>query len=233
MPWRGHNLQAVTAQVDPLPVVDKGGDLPRARRISLPIEARGQTPADLSRLNLRLRVFPRAQCIPAAECGIHAVDRCELPVIPHVIVVRTRIFEGVFPWAGKLRETQSSDLTSSLDSLFDKLARENRLKGLDGDTWSKRSAEYLRELTAIEPFPDGNEIASLEFFRQLAGENSMTLRYLNGIGQPFCDELHSPLQRTQSNNLRRILMLAVDPCPTVRPSRVSEGRNIVELIAPT
>src|SRR5579863_4586780 len=63
----------------------------------------------------------------------------------HLQQIHARIFEGVFPWAGKLREPQSSVLTSSLDVLFDKLARENRLKGLDVDAWSKRSTDYFSE----------------------------------------------------------------------------------------
>lgn len=151
----------------------------------------------------------------------------------HLQQIHARIFEGIFPWAGKLRDHQSSAPISSLDVLFDKLARENRLKGLDGDAWSKRSTEYFSELSAIEPFIDGNQLASLEFFRQLASENNMTLRCVNDMSEPSHDELQSRLQRTQSNNLRRILMLAVDPYPTVRASRGLEGRNIFELIAPT
>ena len=151
----------------------------------------------------------------------------------HLQQIHARIFQDLFPWAGQFREPQSSSLTSSLDMLFDRLARENRLKGLDGDTWSKRSTEYFSELSAIEPFIDGNELASLEFFRQLASENNMTLRCVNGMSEPTTDELQSQLERTQSNNLRRILMLAVDPYPTVQPSRVFEGRNVFERIVPT
>jgi fido (protein-threonine AMPylation protein) len=151
----------------------------------------------------------------------------------HLRQIHTRLFEGVFPWAGKLREPQSSELTSSLDLLFDRLARENRLKGLDRDAWSKRSTEYFRAITVIEPFINGNKLASLEFFRQLAGENNMRLRYLNGMGESPRGELQLQLQQRQSNNLRRILMLAVDPYPTVQPSRVLEDRNILELITPT
>ena len=70
--------------------------------------------------------------------------------------IHARIFQDLFPWAGQFREQQSSSLNSSLDMLFDRLARENRLKGLDGDAWSKRSAEYFSQLSAIEPFIDGN-----------------------------------------------------------------------------
>src|SRR5205823_2612374 len=91
--------------------------------------------------------------------------------------------------------------------------------------------EYFAEIVAIEPFVEGIELASLEFFRELASENNMTLRWLNGINEPSHDEMQSQLQREQSNNLRRILMLAVDPDPSsVRPSRVPEARNPLEII---
>lgn len=147
----------------------------------------------------------------------------------HLQQIHARIFQDLFPWAGQFREQQSPPLASSLDMLFDRLARDNRLKGSDGDAWSKRSTEYFSQLSAIEPFIDGNELASLEFFRQLANENNMTLRCVHGSPE----ELQSQIQRTQSNLLRRILMLAVDPYPTVRPSRVLEGRNTFELVAPS
>lgn len=150
----------------------------------------------------------------------------------HLQQIHARIFQDLFPWAGQFREQQSPPLASSLDMLFDRLARENRLKGLDGDAWSKRSTEYFSQLSAIEPFIEGNELASLEFFRQLASENNMTLRCVNGISEQNLEELRSQLQRTQSNNLRRILMLAVDPYPTVQPNRALEGRDLLELIAP-
>ena len=178
---------------------------------------------------------PSALDQAAAEAIAFRLSDLRLRPVPgaydssHLLQIHARIFQDLFPWGGQFRE---SSLTSSLDTLFDRLARENRLKGLDGDAWSKRSTEYFSELSAIDPFTDGNELASLEFFRQLASENNMTLR-VNGMSEPSPDELQSHLQRTQSNNLRRILMLAVDPYPAVRPSRALEGRNMFELIIPT
>ena len=142
----------------------------------------------------------------------------------HLQQIHARIFQDLFPWAGQFREPHSPSLPSSLDMLFDRLARENRLKGLDGDAWSKRSTEYFSELSAIQPFIDGNELASLELFRQLASENNMTLRGVQGMSEPESDELRSQLQRTQSNNLRRILILAVDPYP----ARVRSNRDQTE-----
>ncbi len=147
----------------------------------------------------------------------------------HLQQVHARIFQELFPWAGQFRMPESS---SSLDTLFDKLARENRLKGLDTDTWSKRSTEYFTEIAAIEPFIGGTELASLELFRELARENNMTLRWLNAMSEPPHEEMQPQLQQTKSNNLRRILMLAVDPYPSgARTSRGLEAGNPLELIA--
>ena len=147
----------------------------------------------------------------------------------HLQQIHARIFQDLFPWAGQFSAPESS---SSLDTLFDRLARENRLKGLDPDVWSNCSTEYFAEIVAIEPFIGGTELASLEFFRKLASENNLTLRWTNAMSEPFHDEMQSHLQQRQSNNLRRILMLAVDPYPSsVRPSRGMETRNPLELIA--
>ena len=147
----------------------------------------------------------------------------------HLQQIHARIFQDLFPWAGQFRASESS---SSLDRIFDKLARENRLKGLDPDTWSKRSSEYFAGIAAVEPFVGGTKLASLEFFRELASENNMTLRELNAMSDPSHEQMETQLQRTQSQNLRRILMLAVDPYPSsARPSGGLEARNPLELIA--
>jgi fido (protein-threonine AMPylation protein) len=131
----------------------------------------------------------------------------------HLQQIHARIFQDLFPWAGQFRAPESS---SSLDALFDRLARENRLKGLDPDVWSKRSTEYFTEIVAIEPFIEGTDFASLEFFRELASENNLTLHRRNGRSELSHDELQSHLQEAQSNSIRRILMLAVDPYPSIK-----------------
>ncbi len=93
----------------------------------------------------------------------------------HLQQIHARIFEDALPRAGQLRELRSSSLSSSLDTLFDRLARENRLKGLELDQWSKRAREYLHGIERINPFDEGSDIASIELFRELATENGLAL----------------------------------------------------------
>ncbi len=143
----------------------------------------------------------------------------------HLQQIHARIFQGALPGAGQLRQPRPSSLSSSLDSLFDRLARENRLKGLELDEWSKRATEYLLGIERINPFEEGSDIASIEFFRELATENGLTLRWSPTLTESLMDELHTQIQNLQSGNLRRLLILAADPDLSKRKSLPSRDRN--------
>jgi fido (protein-threonine AMPylation protein) len=143
----------------------------------------------------------------------------------HLQEIHARIFEDALPRAGKLRKPRPSSLASSLDSLFDKLTRENRLKGLELNEWSKRATEYLHGIERINPFDEGSDIASIELFRELATESGLTVRWSQTLTGPSIDELQVQLQALQSNNLRRVLILAVDPDLPNRKSLPNRDRN--------
>ena len=143
----------------------------------------------------------------------------------HLQQIHARIFKDELPGAGQLRQPRPSSLSSSLDSLFDKLARENRLKGLELDEWSKRATEYLLGIERINPFEEGSDIASIEFFRELATENGLTLHWEHTLTEFSGDELRAQFQTIPSDNLRRLLILAVDPDLSKRKSLPSRDRN--------
>jgi cell filamentation protein len=143
----------------------------------------------------------------------------------HLQQIHARIFEDALPRAGQLRELRPSSLSSSLDSLFDRLARENRLKGLELDQWSKRATEYLHGIERINPFDAGSDIAAIEFFRELATEHGLTLRWSPTLTGSLMGELHAQIQNLQSDNLRRLLILAVDPDLSKRKSLPSRDRS--------
>jgi cell filamentation protein len=143
----------------------------------------------------------------------------------HLQEIHARIFQDALPRAGQLREPRPSSLSSSLDNLFDRLARENRLKGLELDEWSKRATEYLLGIERMNPFDEGSDIASIEFFRELAAENGLTLRWEPTLTEFSGAELSAQVQTIQSDNLRRLLILAVDPDLSKRKSLPSRDRN--------
>jgi hypothetical protein len=63
----------------------------------------------------------------------------------------------------------------------------------------------------LNPFDQGSDIASAEFLRELAMENGITLRWTTALVQSSEAELQMQTQKLQSENLRRLLILAVDP----------------------
>jgi fido (protein-threonine AMPylation protein) len=143
----------------------------------------------------------------------------------HLQQIHAHIFQEVLPLAGQLRERRPSSLSSSLDTLFDRLARENRLKGLELDAWSKRVTHYRHEIERINPFHEGSDIASAEFLRELAMENGITLRWTTALVQSSEAELQMRTQKLQSENLRRLLILAVDPDLSKRKSFQDRDRH--------
>lgn len=136
----------------------------------------------------------------------------------HLQEIHAHIFQDVLPLAGQLRAPRPSSLSSSLDSLFDGLATENRLKGLELGEWSKRASDYVRKIERINPFDEGSDLASIELFRELATENGITLRWAPTSMESSRDELQAQIQSLQSANLRRLLILAVDPDLSKRKS---------------
>ena len=136
----------------------------------------------------------------------------------HLQEIHAHIFQDVLPRAGQLRVPRPSSLSSSLDSLFDRLATENRLKGLELDAWLKGATVYVREIERINPFGEGSDLVSIELFRELATENGLSLRWVPKSMESSRDELQAQIQNLQSNNLRRLLILAVDPDLSQRKS---------------
>jgi fido (protein-threonine AMPylation protein) len=143
----------------------------------------------------------------------------------HLQEIHAHIFQDVLPRAGQVRAPRPSSLSSSLDGLFDRLATENRLKGLELDAWSGRATDYLREIERINPFDEGSDLASMELFRELATENGLTLRWKPTSMESSRDELQAQIQTLQSANLRRLLILAVDPDLSKRKSVPGRDRN--------
>jgi cell filamentation protein len=179
------------------------------------------------------RAIPESGALSRApvESIVSRLTRLETaPVIgafdaTHLQAVHARIFQDALPRAGQLRQPRPSSLSSSLDSLFDKLARENRLKGLELDGWSKRATEYLSGIEQINPFDEGSDLASIEFLRELATENGLNLRWAPTLTGSSSGELLAQIQPLQSDNLRRLLILAVDPDLSKRNSLPRRDRN--------
>lgn len=106
--------------------------------------------------------------------------------LAHLQAFHRDLFAGLYEWAGELRtvvlaKTDLFCLPEHIESygaeIFDKLAEENRLRGLDRELFIDRLAHYLGDVNALHPFRDGNGRAQRTFFAQLAGDAGYRLEW--------------------------------------------------------
>ena len=140
----------------------------------------------------------------------------------HLQAIHHHIYQDLYDWAGELRSIDAgnvpaSQVEKSLNSVLDRLSRENHLKGLSAEEWAGRASAYLYDLGTIQPFLAGNEVALQEFAVELARKNNLGLHWdaTPGISSGSMALLS---QTEQSANLRRLIMLAMDTDPIVQPS---------------
>jgi len=140
----------------------------------------------------------------------------------HLQAIHHHLYQDLYDWAGELRSIDAhnvpaSQVEKSLDTVLDRLSRENHLKGLSAEEWAGSASAYLYDLGTIQPFLAGNEVALQEFAVELARKNNLGLHWdaTPGISSGSMALLS---QTEQSANLRRLIMLAMDTDPIVQPS---------------
>ena len=123
---------------------------------------------------------------------LRSIEILENPVVgqfdlTHLQHIHLTLFQDVYEWAGKIRIVDISRgnsrfanvrfIESAANDIFNKLARESWLKGLDADTLSKRLAYYLSEINALHPFREGNGRVQRIFISQLSQSAGYQLDY--------------------------------------------------------
>jgi len=97
--------------------------------------------------------------------------------LDHLRAVHRHLFGDVYDWAGELRTVDiartrffahAAFLEEAGRAIFEELAAEHHLRGLDRSAFVRRLAHYLGEVNALHPFRDGNGRAQRAFFGQLA-----------------------------------------------------------------
>jgi len=170
-----------------------------------------------------------------ASADFTAVRLAELQAAPirggfdaaHLQEIHHHLFQDLYAWAGELRvidagAVPASSLERSLNRVFDRLARDNHLKGSSPEDWAQSAAAYVYDLGTLQPFLAGNRVALREFARELARRNDLTLRW--DATPEIVDVVAELRLADQSANLRRIIMLAMDATPTRQLS--SRGHDL-------
>lgn len=96
----------------------------------------------------------------------------------HLKRIHQYIFQDIYPFAGKFRDEdifkesttfcKSEFIEENLDSLLQKLVKDDYLRKLPAEQFAEKAAYYLSEINMIHPFREGNGRAIREFIRQLA-----------------------------------------------------------------
>lgn len=115
----------------------------------------------------------------------------------HFLSIHKYLFEDIYPFAGKIRtENIAKDyfsfaeweyIESELDSLLNKLEKQNYLKNENKDELAKSLAFYLAELNVLHPFREGNGRTIREFIRQLAYKNGYIFDLKNVSSKQFLE----------------------------------------------
>jgi fido (protein-threonine AMPylation protein) len=132
----------------------------------------------------------------------------------HLQAIHHHLFQDIYDWAGELRPIDAGNVPAphvekTINSVLDRLRRENHLKGLSAEEWTHSASAYLYDLGAIQPFLEGNEIALQEFAVELARKNNLSLQW-DATPDIASDSIALLSQAEQSANLRRLIMLAMD-----------------------
>jgi fido (protein-threonine AMPylation protein) len=143
----------------------------------------------------------------------------------HLQAIHHHLYQDLYDWAGELRSIDAhnvpaSQVEKSIDSVLDRLSRENHLKGLSAEEWAGSASAYLYDLGTIQPFLAGNEVALQEFAVELARKNNLSLQW-DTTARIASDSMALLSQAEQSANLRRLIMLAMDTDPVAQYSNRS------------
>jgi cell filamentation protein len=193
-----------------------------------------------STLNNKLGITkPEALAAAVSECASRRLAELQASPIrggfdaSHLQEIHRYLYQDVFDWAGELRRIEksgapSSDLENSLNRAFDRLSRENLLKGLDKDAWTRSATDHIEELRSLHPFLAGSDLAIQEFATELARKNNLQLEWREAP-EVASDAIALAEQAERSVQLRRLIMLAVDADPVASiaqrhhtPERVNE-----------
>jgi cell filamentation protein len=173
------------------------------------------------------------QQLATAEADFTGFRLAELRIAPvpggfdsvHLQEIHHHVYQDLYDWAGELRRVDAgnrpaSEVATSLNAIFDRLGRENHLKGRSSEEWLHSASAYIYDLATIHPFLAGNEIALREFADELARKNNLSLRWDTDPEIGTEDAMRHLDQSEQSANIRRMVMLAMDTTPgSSRPSR--------------
>ncbi len=103
----------------------------------------------------------------------------------HYRAIHHHLFQDVYEWAGEVRTIRIGKsgnwlcfpefIGAQMDVLFNQLAKDNYLRGLEAEAFATKAAHFLSEMNAIHPFREGNGRVQLSFLVLLAAQAGHSL----------------------------------------------------------
>jgi cell filamentation protein len=146
----------------------------------------------------------------ADRVGQRSLELIECPLfglydIEHLQGIHRYLFQDVYEWAGEFRTVDIAKgnsyfahvpyIESTLKDLFERLSKEQHLRGLNQERLASRVAEVLGTLNAVHAFREGNGRTQREFVRELAYKNSYWIDW-NKVAR---EELYQASLRVEEN----------------------------------
>lgn len=108
--------------------------------------------------------------------------------LAHLMKIHYYIFQDIYDWAGKVRTVDIAKgnmfcnvkfIFNQAEDIFEKLRKDNLLKGFLREDFIKKIAFYFSEINALHPFREGNGRTQREFIRSLAAYNGYQIKFVN------------------------------------------------------
>jgi cell filamentation protein len=112
-----------------------------------------------------------------------------------LLAIHKQLFGNVYDWAGQIRTVdirKNADgaeyflivakIPTALDFVFNELANENQLRGLDKKQFIARLAYFYDQLNYIHPFREGNGRAQRVFWSRVAHDAGYSIDWNKVVG---------------------------------------------------
>ncbi len=135
------------------------------------------------------------QIVFANELELESADIPRTNDLAELLLIHKQLFKGIYDWAGKIRtvdikkNAESSEyflIVSKINAaaayVFNEMAKENYLCGLDYNGFVKRLAHYYDQLNYIHPFREGNGRAQRVFWARVAKDAGYEIDWTKVVG---------------------------------------------------
>jgi cell filamentation protein len=102
-------------------------------------------------------------------------------------------------------------IESTLQGLFERLLKEQHLRGLNQERFASRVAEVLGTLNAVHAFREGNGRTQREFVRELAYKNSYWIDWNKVSREELYVASDAGFMRGDNTLFEKLLKRAIEP----------------------